>query len=135
MVGSELSFEVIVFVAATATPVVTDTPTPTATPAVVEAFGYDLSVGSCEYVDVDWQCQLFISPYGGVGPYTVFISDADPPNQYQGEGPFSHPILSRRCSPWVNTITVQDDGSGESLAESKFYDPHLLFEGGCVPPS
>jgi serine/threonine protein kinase len=134
-VGSEISFEVIVFVAATATPVVTDTPTPTATPAVVEAFGFDLSVGSCEYIDTDWQCQLFISPYGGLGPYTALISDADPPNEYQGDGPFSHPILSRRCTPWVNTVTVQDDGTGQSLAESKFYDPNFFFEGGCVPAS
>ncbi len=133
-VGPERSFEILVFEPVTATPQATSTPEESPTPAVIEPFGYNISAAVCEYIEKDWQCQLFINPFGGIGPYTITISDADPPNQYQGEGPFSHPILSSRCNPWVNTVSVQDDGTGEVLSEAKFFDPHQLFEGGCTPP-
>lgn len=133
-IASDFTFEIVVFVPSTSTPVPTSTPAESPTPEVIEPFGYNLSVASCEYIDRDWQCMLFINPFGGIGPYTVLISDADPPNQYKGEGPFSHPILSSRCNGWVNTVTVTDDGTGQTLSEARFYDPHLLFEGGCTFP-
>ena len=133
-VGPEMQFEILVFEPVTATPRATSTPEESPTPEVIEPFGYNISAGSCEYIDKDWQCQLFINPFGGIGPYTITVSDDDPPSQYQGEGPFSHPILSSRCNPWVNTVSVQDDGTGQILSEAKFFDPHQLFEGGCITP-
>jgi hypothetical protein len=133
-IGPDMPFEILVFEPATATPQFTSTPEETPTSEVIEPFGYEISVGLCEYIEKDWQCQLFIKPYGGIGPYTVLVSDDDPPSQYQGEGPFSHPILSSRCNPWVNTVTVQDDGTGQELSEAKFFDPNIFFEGGCLLP-
>jgi hypothetical protein len=133
-IGPDIPFEVLVFEPVTATPSPSSTPEESPTPEVIEPFGYNISAGSCEYLDRDWQCQLFINPFGGIGPYTVTVSDADPPSEYQGEGPFSHPILSSRCNPWVNTVSVQDDGTGAILSEAKFFDPNQLFEGGCTFP-
>ncbi len=133
-IGPDIIFEILVFEPVTATPRATSTPEESPTPEFIEPFGYNISAAVCEYLERDWQCQLFINPFGGIGPYTVTISDADPPSEYKGEGPFSHPILSSRCNPWVNTVSVQDDGTGQVLSEAKFFDPNQLFEGGCTFP-
>lgn len=133
-IGPTIDFEVIVFEPTTPTPRATNTPEATPTSDVIEPFGYNISVGNCEYVGSNWQCDMFVNAYGGVGPYKLLVSDDDPPSQYEGAGSFTHKILSRRCNPWVNTITVED-GAGQVLSEAKFYDPNFLFEGGCVAES
>jgi serine/threonine-protein kinase len=130
-VGPALEFEILVFVPQTPTPRATSTPA--VSPTAAGPFGYNLNIGNCVDVDEgDWECTVSIIPFGGVGPYTVLVSDDDPPSQYNGSGPFFHVIRSRRCDPWVNTFTMQDDGTGQTFTESKFYDPKALF--GCVNP-
>jgi hypothetical protein len=73
-----------------------------------------------------------VNTYGGTGSYILLVDDAEPPSRYEGTGPFFHTILSGRCNAWVNTITVQDAGSGQVISEATWVDPHQLFEGGCL---
>jgi hypothetical protein len=129
-VGPAIRFEIVAFVPQTATPRPTNTPA--ASPTPTGPFGYNLTIGNCGYLNGEWECVVGITPYGGVGPYTVTISDADPPSEYSGSGPFSHSIRSQRCVPWVNTFTFRDDGTGQTLSEAKYYDPVVIF--GCVKP-
>ncbi len=129
-VGPALEFRVVAYVPQTATPRPTNTPA--ASPTPTQPFGYNLSIGNCKYVDFEWECVVGITPYGGVGPYTVLISDADPPSQYNGAGPFFHTIRATRCNAWVNTFTIKDDGTGQTFSEPKFYDPVQIFN--CVKP-
>jgi serine/threonine protein kinase len=131
-VGSGQTFDVRVFVPVTSTPRPTNTPSSSPTPA--QALGYNLGVGSCEYVGSDWQCVMQINTFGGTGQYRVSVDDAEPPSTYEGGGPFFHPILSRRCNAWIHTITIQDAGSGEVIADALWIDPNSYFEGGCLIP-
>ncbi len=129
-VGPALEFEILVYVPQTATPRATSTPE--VSPTASQPFGYNTSIGGCVDIEGDWECTVRITPYGGVGPYTVLISDNDPPSEYNGTGPFFHVIRSRRCNPWVNTFTIRDDGTGQTFTESKFYDPKVVY--GCTQP-
>ncbi len=131
--GSSHSFEVNAFEPQTPTPVQTATPEATATSEVVEQFGRNLSVANCEYVDINWQCDLIVQPYGGRAPYTVAVSDQVPPKVYEGNGPFTHTILWGRCSAWVNNVSVED-ATGQAISQAEYYDPNALFPGGCTPP-
>ncbi len=133
-IGPALEFVISVYVPSTPTPRPTNTPEVSPTPVVTEPFGYNISLGNCVYKNRDWVCDMYITPYGGIGPYTALISDASPPSRYEGTGPFTHSILSARCSPWVNRITVRDQGSGQELSDARFYDPNSFFEGGCTFP-
>jgi hypothetical protein len=127
--GLPQTFEVTVYVPTTPTP--SATPTPEVSPTASRPFGYNLSVAACDYVGEDWQCQMFVEPYGGVGPYR-FVTDESPQPVYTGTGPFAHPIISPRCSPWVHTITVTDEGTGQTMSEVRFIDPNVFFAGGCI---
>ncbi|MGB3713801.1 MAG: protein kinase [Candidatus Promineifilaceae bacterium] len=129
-VGIGQTFDVSVFVPVTPTPRPTNTPASSPTPA--QALGYNLGVFGCEYVGADWQCTMQITTYGGTGQYVVAIDDAEPPVQYEGSGPFFHPILSRRCNAWNHTITIRDSGSGQTISEAQWIDPNIYFEGGCI---
>lgn len=131
LIGSALDFEILVYVPQTPTPRATNTPVATPTPS--EPFRFDASAGNCVYDDADWKCDLYVNVYGGIGPYTVLISDKVPPSQYKGAGPFTHTILSRRCNPWVNKITVRDS-AGQELSTDRYFDPNQLFQGGCLAP-
>jgi len=134
LIGPVLEFAISVYEPWTPTPRPTNTPEVSPTPVVVEPFGYHVSLGNCVYQDRDWVCDMFLTPYGGIGPYTVLVSDALPPSRFEGAGPFTHSILGARCNPWVNTITARDEGTGQELSEAKFYDPNSFFEGGCTFP-
>lgn len=131
VIGAPQDFEIVVFVPQTPTP--RPTATSAASPTAVQAFGYNINIGGCIYLDGNWQCDLSIVPFGGVGPYTATISDASPPSTYEGTGPFTHLIVGRRCNPWVNTITVRDDGTGQTFTEPRFVDPDVYFNP-CVLP-
>jgi tRNA A-37 threonylcarbamoyl transferase component Bud32 len=131
--GSPETFEVIAYEPETPTPVQTATPEATATSEVVERFGRNLNLTNCEYVDINWQCDLFVQPYGGRAPYTLTVSDQNPPIVYEGDGPFIHTIVGGRCTAWVNNISVQD-ATGFAISQDEFYDPNNYFEGGCTPP-
>lgn len=131
-IGSALEFEINVYVPQTPTPRATNTPVITPTPA--EQFRFDVSAGNCVYVGADWECDLYVNVYGGLPPYTVLISDAVPPSQYNGpSGPFTHTIVSRRCNPWVNKVTVRDS-AGQELSVDRYIDPDPYFQGGCQAP-
>ncbi|UCG23318.1 MAG: protein kinase, partial [Chloroflexota bacterium] len=123
--GSPLTFEVSTFEPQTPTPVHTATPEATATSELVEQLDRNLSVVNCEYVDIDWQCDLIIHPYGGRPPYIVTVSDL----VYEGDGPFAHTMLWGRCSAWVNEVSVQD-ATGQTITRDEYFDPHDLFPGG-----
>jgi hypothetical protein len=127
--GSPLTFDVTAYVPATATPIPTDTPSVPPTP--VRAFGYNWFVINCVYEGKNWSCGLVIEPFGGIGPYS-FVSDEDPPADFAGAGPFVHPLLMPRCSGWVHTITVIDEGTGQTFRDALFVDPDNYFEGGCT---
>jgi hypothetical protein len=132
-VGSPLTFEVTAFQPRTPTPVQTPTPEATATSAVVEPFGRNLNVINCQYVDINWQCDLVIQPYGGRPPYTAVVSDQEPAAVYEGAGPFVHTLLWGRCNAWVNNIAVSDS-SGQTISQPEYYDPDNFFPGGCTSP-
>jgi tRNA A-37 threonylcarbamoyl transferase component Bud32 len=123
-------FSVLVFDPVTSTPRPTNTPASSPTPT--QALGYNLGVGSCEYIGIDWQCILQITAYGGTGQYVVLIDDAEPRSQYEGDGPFFHPILARRCTAWNHTIAIEDQGTGQTFGQAHWIDPDLYFEGGCL---
>lgn len=130
-IGSTLNFEILVYVPQTPIPPPTNTPVVSPTPS--ETFRFDVSAGNCVYVDADWQCDLYVNVYGGISPYTVLISDAVPPSQYTGAGPFTHTIVSRRCNPWVNKVTVKDS-AGQELSVDRYIDPNPYFTDGCHAP-
>lgn len=138
LLGEPLVFEVRILTPASPTP---NTPTPTVTPSPVpsptgeiQPLGYQQNVVNCEYDGGDWRCELAINPYGGVGPYTLFVFDAEPPVEYSGSGPFIHPFVSGRCFPWVHEIRLQDDATGQLISENIYIDPDNYFPGGCTLP-
>jgi hypothetical protein len=133
--GSPISFEITIYVLPTATPTV---PSPTPTPAVTatptppaQALDFNYSVSNCEYVDIEWRCQMTINVFGGVAPYTVFVFDADQPAEYRGNGPFTHFIHARRCALWIHEIKAQDEGGG-NVSHNASIDPNSYFPGGCT---
>jgi serine/threonine protein kinase len=130
--GSPISFEVTTYVPQTPTP--RPTATPDVPPTPVEAFQYRVFVdsASCAYAGLDWTCNLIVQPFGGIGPYR-FVSDEEPPADFSGAGPFTHPILRPRCRPWVQTVTVIDDGTGQVLQGAEFISPDPWFPpDGCT---
>jgi hypothetical protein len=131
--GLPQTFEIMAYQPQTPTPAQTSTPEATATSEIVEPFGRNLNIANCQYVDINWQCDLVVQPYGGRAPYTLTVSDQEPPKVYEGDGPFIHTILWGRCTAWVNNISVQD-ATGFAISRAEFYDPHNYFEGGCTPP-
>jgi serine/threonine-protein kinase len=137
-VGSAFSFEITVYVSASPTPV-PPTPTvgPTATPTVLATteLDFNFSVSGCEYLGDEWRCQVTFNPFGGVGPYTLWVFDAAQPAEYRGNGPFNHFVQARRCFPWINNVRLQDDGTGQSFSRDVFISPDSYFPGGCTEPS
>jgi hypothetical protein len=132
-----LVFEVRTYRPATATPrPPTPTVGPTATPTgAVTALDLNTFVSACEYVGTEWRCLLTITPFGGGGgPYTVWVFDSEPPARYFGPGNQEHFITSRRCSPWVHEIRVQDEPSGQALSRNLHISPDDYFAGGCLLP-
>ncbi len=127
--GDPISFQVLTYVPATQTPVAT--PTPILSPTPVRAFGYNWFVSACVYEGLLWSCNFIVEPFGGIGPYS-FVSDEDPPADLSGAGPFIHPILRPRCSAWVQSITVIDEGTGQTFRDPIFINPDNYFEGGCT---
>jgi len=137
--GPELSFNLQVYVPATATAVPTNTPaaTPTisATATVEQATTLIWVLQGCEYIGPEWRCQMQITPYGGGGgPYTVWVFDADQPAEYRGTGPFYHFAKARRCSPYIHEVRVQDDATGTAQSQQVYIDPEAEFPGGCTLP-
>lgn len=132
--GEPSRFEIVIYQPATPTPEATVTPTATATSEVVAELSYNWSVQNCEYIDADWRCMLVVTPSGGVGPYTLWVFDSDQPGEYRGEGSFTHWFQSRRCSPWIHEIKLQDDETGSSVTDNLFVSPEDQFEGGCTLP-
>ena len=132
-IGEPFELDVYVYLSSTPTPV---PPAVTATPTPQESAGpidFNYFPHSCEYAGDQWRCWLGITPYGGIGqPYTIFVFDQEQPVRYYG-GNVDHLIDSRRCSPWVHEIKLQDDG-GNSITKNVYIDPNAYFTGGCVEP-
>lgn len=133
--GSSYTFQVRTYVPATATPVPSPTPEASPTPEEIVALQAHYATGGCEYRGTEWRCIFTITPYGGGGGlYTVWVFDQDQPVRYYGTGPFDHFIVSRRCSPYIHEVKIQDDATGLSVSENVYVDPNAHFAGGCTVP-
>ena len=142
--GDPVTFEFRAFLPATNTPIPTAT---TAAPPTVQAGDVDGQVAwtpgiisNCEYIGIDWRCQLTIQPYidgsDQVGDYTVFVFD-QPGGQattYRGQGPFYHFVIARRCSAYNQAIRIIDDVTDTELNQNVYVDPNNYFPGGCTEP-
>jgi hypothetical protein len=131
--GEPQSFEITIYLLPTETPtVVPPTPTVAVTNTPSAPLNFNISVFNCEYVGTEWVCGLSISVSGGIAPYTVLITDASPPTQFNGPGPsFSHTIQSRRCFNWNQSISVED-AAGTVVNQGFSIDPDNYFPGGCL---
>ncbi|MEZ4590054.1 MAG: protein kinase [Chloroflexota bacterium] len=141
--GDPLEFELRAFLPATNTPV--PTPTPAVTPTTVASSGGEVAwtpglIGGCEYIGMDWRCQLTIQPYiegsNQTGDYTVFVFDL-PGGQavtYRGQGPFYHFVIARRCAAYNQSLRIIDDVTGTELTANVYVDPNNYFSGGCTEP-
>lgn len=140
--GDPITFEFRAFPPATNTPVPTSTPT--AAPTVQAGEGQVAwtpgLISNCEYIGMDWRCQLTIQPYiegsDQVGEYTVFVFDL-PGGQattYRGQGPFFHFVISRRCAAYNQSLRIIDDVTATELTATVYVDPNNYFPGGCTEP-
>ena len=147
VIGDELQFGLIAYATATAVP------TATVTPEVVDAGGGDdgssgdepvgfaFDFSNCTYPGggSEYECRLNIVPYGGPsGTYTVWVFDADQPAEYQQRsGSITHFLSARRCSPWIHSVKIQNNQSGEEITQDMYFDPtsRALFpDGTCSLP-
>ena len=132
-IGEPFELDVYIYLPSTPTPIppaVTDTPTPQESTGPID---FNYFPHSCEYAGDQWRCWLTLTPYGGIGlPYTFFVFDQEQPVRYYN-GNVDHLISSRRCSPWVHEIKLQDDG-GNAITKNVYIDPDAYFSGGCVEP-
>jgi len=130
-----LTFDLGVYIPATATPVATATPIATETPVVEEQpVDWIFVVGACEEVGTEWRCAVTITPYGGGGgPYTVWVFDQDGggATEYRGTGPFTYFAKARRCAAFNQEVKVQDDATGTSISDPMYIDPTLYYS--CNP--
>jgi len=137
--GDPIGFTLQIYLPATptATPPPA-TPTPAASPTVVAELGAIIEVdqGSCEYLGDNWRCLLSIQPYGGGGgPYVIWVDDSTPPAHYdQVTSRVLHWIQRRRCTAWVNTITIRDEVTARQVSFARHFDPNNFFAGGCILP-
>ncbi|MCZ7665808.1 MAG: NBR1-Ig-like domain-containing protein [Chloroflexi bacterium] len=95
VVGGPLTFTLTTYVAATPTPAATNTPiaspTSAATATVEQPVDLIYVIQDCEYIGIEYRCQVQITPYGGGGgPYTLLVFDADQPAEYRGPFPAYH---------------------------------------------
>lgn len=144
--GEPFEFEIVIYTPPTATPVATPTTAVVASPTTVAAaVDFNYFVISCEYPGgsggSEYRCTMTITPYGGVGPYTVEVFDAPggQATRYQSvPGNVNHYMNARRCASWIHEIKVIDEGSGQQATKNVFFDPTTttLFPGGagCVLP-
>lgn len=133
--GEPITFEIFVYELVTQTPAASPgsaTPAATTTSqATASPLDFSYNVSNCEYVGSQWQCVVTFVPIGGVGPYRLTVSDRQPPAVYNGNGPFSHTIVSGRCFPWINNVRLEDTGTGQVVSRDVFISPDPYFPGGC----
>jgi len=141
--GPTITFEIIAFEPATATPVrPTNTPTAAAPPTTTASGSVDwiFTVASCEYPGdgPDWRCRVTITPYidgsDAIGQYTVFVFDQTPPQEFRGPGPHTVFVQARRCAAYNHEVRVVDDLTNTELSEPLYIDPDIYFPGGCTLP-
>jgi hypothetical protein len=139
-IGEPFEVSILIFSSATATPAATATSAaPTATTAPEQAINYNITLNWCEYAGDNWRCEMRLSPYGGIGPpYTMYVFDQEPAYRDFGPGPFFYVIDSRRCSPWINNIRIQDEG-GNSYQNNEWFGPLAepvapLLPSACTEP-
>lgn len=141
--GEPVTFEFRAFPPATNTPVPTATSAATPTTAASSEGQVAWTPGlisGCEYIGMDWRCQLTIQPYiegsNQTGEYTVFVFDL-PGGQavtYRGQGPFYHFVIARRCAAYNQSLRIIDDVTGTELTANVYVDPNNFFPGGCTEP-
>lgn len=141
--GEPFEFEIVIYIPPTATPAATATTVVVASPTAAGNVDFNYFVISCEYPGggSEYRCTMTITPYGGVGPYTIEVFDAPggQPTRYQSmPGNVNHYMNARRCAQWIHEIKVIDEGSGQQVTKNIFFDPTsvTLFPGGtgCVEP-
>jgi serine/threonine protein kinase len=135
-IGEPVTFQLSILAPTATRPAATPTPTVTPTPeGPVQALNFQQNVdtNSCEYQGSFWSCSLYVEPYGGRPPYVVLVAISDPPERYEGMGPFQVTMVSGRCNAWVHNIAVRDS-AGQQVSRDIFYNPDNLFPGGCLLP-
>jgi len=138
-IGEPLEFTLGAYLEATPTPTPTNTPvaspTPAATVTVEQPVNLIYVIGDCEYIGIEYRCQVEITPYGGGGgPYTVFVFDADQPAEYRGAFPAYHFAKARRCATYNNEVMAIDDATGTRISKQIYIDPNIQIPGGCTLP-
>ncbi|RMH01942.1 MAG: hypothetical protein D6706_01005 [Chloroflexi bacterium] len=135
--GEPVTFQISTYIPATPTPAPTNTPEIIATPTVLAELNYIFEVKTCEYIGIDWRCEVHITPFGGGGgPYTVFVFDlpGGQATEFRGQPPYVYFAIARRCAAYNQEVKVQDDASGLSMSRHLYIDPNLYFPGGCTKP-
>jgi hypothetical protein len=117
-------------------PAATDTPPP---PAGLTDI-YISRVTDCRYVgdtSSDYQCTGILGFVGGIGPFTVSVDGTNSQHFDMGQT-LTFAIRSRRCTLWIHTVTLLDDGTQSAMSKQQSFDPNAnggLFPGGaCTVP-
>jgi len=144
-IGQPLTLTLKYIPGATAVPPPTDTPAaPAATDTPPAPAGltdiYLRSVTDCRYVgdsNMDYQCTGVLGYVGGVGPFTVSVDGANSQHFDIGQT-ITFAIRSRRCTLWVHTVSLFDDGTTTGKSKPQTFNPAAngsLFPGGaCTLP-
>ncbi len=127
--GLAIDEDIFIFPAATPTPANTPTPEATPTPVVTGPFGYNWNVVNCHSSGTSWQCTIVVEPFGGSGNY-AFTTDEVPAPDMEGVGPFLWDVVRPCTNLWVQTISVSDTGTGQTIREARSVDP-ANFPGIC----
>jgi hypothetical protein len=101
---------------------------------------YIRNVTDCHYVGdsaMDYQCTGILGYVGGIGPFTVSVDNTDSHHVDVGQT-ITFAIRGRRCTLWVHTINLFDDGTQSGKSKQQSFDPAAhggLFPGGaCTLP-
>jgi hypothetical protein len=118
-------------------PAATDTPAPSANKLTDL---YPASYISCSYVGdnhIDYLCSAILGRAGGVGPFTLYVSDQRIGSFQPGEA-IHYDIRWRRCGVANYSVRLVDDGSVSEFSKGLVFDPagnaSLFPGGGCTPP-
>jgi len=101
---------------------------------------YPASYISCSYVGdnhIDYLCSAILGRAGGVGPFTLYVSDQRI-GVFQPGQAIHYDIRWRRCGIANYSVRLVDDGSVSEFSKGLTFDPAanaaLFPGGGCTLP-
>jgi predicted Ser/Thr protein kinase len=145
VIGQPVTLTLKYILASTPIPLATATnPPPAATDTPPAPAGltdiYIQSVTGCHYVgdtSMDYQCTGILGQVGGVGPFTVSVDGTNSQHVDVGQT-ITFVIRARRCTQWIHTINLFDDGTKTEKDKPQSFDPGgngSLFPGGACTVS